>query len=376
MLITVISLSEGSELRIKRLLSVAVSSKYDDNMIYPDSISSQGSWISDALLRPSLLLQFSPKTLVRINTLAQTQYFSTSGDHLHTLDASASFNHFFSNLTMCGASLHGARDFSLNPFYASTEIAASLSAGQYFGPGTNLEINITGEQKQFPQLYKYPVGPDSGTRSFYYDYREATARLTLSQTAPKSITIKTAVAFGLKDYFNDTHKYEYTYLQTETTTDIDYIDLGTNDTVFRTVSRPHFVENIHQKDQSTTWEGAVTTNPANHFFVTTGCTFKYLKSNDAYFTSRYLSPLLRLSFDTERFLFKTTYSYFHETFPDRNEGEIKEQEESHYASCSILSRIAKPFNLEFEYIYRNFNSYIDAFDYTKKVLSLTGKYSL
>ncbi|MFH0920666.1 MAG: hypothetical protein V1913_09910 [Fibrobacterota bacterium] len=357
----------------KESLSLEYGKKYDSNIILPDSATGKSALVSNLAVRPALLLQLNPSTMLRSEVELSAEEEDAFPDNaVMRAGVTLTGRHLLSHLTMAGFHAAAQKSVSDNRYYATEDVRMALTLGRYLDPLTNLEANLTGSQKTFPTLYRNSI-TDRAKRSYYYDYREFEAELTGNRLQSDWLTLFAELNGTCRDYYNDTHDSDYVGYRPV----INYINIG-GDTVYYSpedTAIPLYAPNIHQKDQSLTFSLSASLTPLSGFTLTPRFTARALFSNDAYFNARTYSAGLFLRWRRAASSIRANYDILQDRYPDRPNDDDGRIETMQTAGLTYGYNVTADLQLQCSYVLRSFNSTADFDDYIKKVIGVSLSWS-
>ena len=353
----------------KENLSLEYGKKYDSNIILPDSATGKAALVTGLTVRPSLLLQINPATMLRPELELSAEEEDAFPDNaVKRAGVTLTGRHLFSHLTMAGFRVAAQKNVSDNRYYATDDLQAALTLGRYLDPRTNLEAGMTGAQKTFPTLYRNSI-TDRAKRSYYYDYREFEAEVTGNRLQNDWLTLFAELAGTYRDYYNDTHDSDYVgYLPV-----INYINIY-GDTVYYSpadTAIPLYAPNIHQKDQSLSLALSAAMTPATGLTVTPRFSARALFSNDDYFNARTFSAGIFLRWRRAASSVRLSYDILQDRYPDRVYDDDGRIETMQTVALTYGYNLSSELQLQCSYVLRSFDSTADFDDYIKKVIGVS-----
>lgn len=365
-----------AELRHKESVTLEYGKKYDSNIVLPDTVTRARALVTEFAARPAMLLQFNPRTMLRITLALQSEesdLFPVC--NIRKVRSDLQFKHLFSHLTMAGARVSYDRNGSDYSFYDYERMEASVEAGRYLSPTANLEASLGGRQMVYPGLYRTSLS-DMLKKSYYYDWREAVLSAVLKQAKGGRISWSLNASGALRDYFHDDHDSDYVGYENVPQDTVLNIIPGGYDTVYSNYrALPLYAANVRQQDII----GELTLSMAVKLEEVTFLPKMAIRasgSNDDYYSSLYLSPSIRVVWAPGAPSFTAIYAYDWEYYPDRRyENGDREQEKGHYTGLEYGQRLSEGLSLTLAWYYRYFDSTFNPDDFSKKMISAFLVYS-
>ncbi|OGJ91769.1 MAG: hypothetical protein A2268_08100 [Candidatus Raymondbacteria bacterium RifOxyA12_full_50_37] len=363
-----IGLPPWAELKWKPDFSCEIGLKHDANIILPDSVTDISTFISEGRLSSGLFVQKDRSTMVKLSASAENKQLFAVSEYITVLGGSLQLKHLFSHLTMLNLSVDGERYFSDNPYYTSGFISCGATWGRYFNAEMNLELSTIASQKTFPDLFRTDLD-DRTRKSFYYDFRLVEAGALVNRALGKKFTVRLDANAGYKNFFNDTHDSDYV----GSTQIINYIDINTGDTIYDYI--PLYQQNIQQQDWIISGEGSCTWTPAQNLYIISSFLIRQVLSNDPYFNANHLAPAVRVEYSVKKLALKSIFSYYKEVYPDREAYADGEEESSVFTGLSCGYRITKSIRTGAGIYYKQLDSSIPFYSYSKTITTLNFSYS-
>ncbi|MBL8026681.1 MAG: hypothetical protein JNL74_09740, partial [Fibrobacteres bacterium] len=167
-------------------LNAETNLQYDGNILYPDSITGEASFISTTTFKPSLLLQPDKMSMFKISaTASYTEQFKPI-DHLLTTGLNLQYKRFLSSRSMVGALVTGSLSESNNSLLDERFVSGEVQGGRYLSPYTNLAGKLTGSLKNYPGLFKI----DNGTNNYFYNFFDIKPQLALTAEHTENLSCK------------------------------------------------------------------------------------------------------------------------------------------------------------------------------------------
>jgi hypothetical protein len=351
------------ELKKNFSLNAETNIQYDGNLLYPDSITNEGSMVSITTIRPSLLLQPDKMSMFKISASGSYAEQFKPSDHSFTTGLNIQYKRFLSNRSMFGAVAAGSLSESNNSLLDERSFAGEVQGGRYLTPYTNLSGIIAGTIKSYPGFYKI----DGVDRSYFYNFFDLKPQLSLSVEHSMNFSCRYELSGFFRKYYDDNHAYEF--IDSIQTDSIDHIDLngdGSYDTIFVLKAIPS-ANVTKERDYGIRTSLSADYSAADWLSLNFRIDGLWQESNDSYYVSREVNSSVAAELEKNRNILILTLSYGLAYFPDRG---INYFEKTPFAGIIIKRTFTSHLSAELNGAYRLVNSSNEELDYSKPIVTI------